>query len=328
MPAAMDVLDFEQAVRRLSGRREDYQSRYLAMYSSWYRGIVTDPCLMMVPIDDHLVHRGDGVFEALKCVAGNLYLLDRHLDRLESSAAVLQLVLPLSRRELVSVVLRTVRVAGVREAMIRIFVSRGPGGFTTNPYECPESQLYVVVTELKKVAAERYQRGIKVKTSRVPIKSSFFANVKSCNYLPNVLMNKEAVDCGVDFTVAMDENGYLAESSTANLGIVTEDRALLVPRFDRTLRGTTLVRALELAQSLVAAGELAKIDETKVTREQAYRAREIMLFGTTLDVLPVVDFDGQSIGDGRPGPIFRRLLAMIQQDQRSGQGVLTPVGQG
>lgn len=325
MSESIQTLSFDQVTDRLRSQKNSYSAGYLAMYSSWYGGIIKDPALMMVPIDDHLVHRGDGVFEAIKCVDGNIYVLDRHLDRLERSANVASLSLPLSRSELIETILTTIRVADAPRCMIRVFISRGPGGFSTNPYECVASQLYIMITRFHEIPAEKREKGTTLKSSHIPIKNSYFASVKSCNYLPNVLMKKEAEDAGVDFTVSIDENGFLGEGSTENIGIISKDRKFLVPPFNRTLRGTTLIRMMELAQSLVAEGKLAGLGEAEITPEQAYEAPEIMMFGTTIDVLPVVNYDGHIIGEGKPGPCFKAFAEILDQDIRSGEGVLTKV---
>ena len=104
----------------------------------------------MVPVDDHLVHRGDGIFEAFKCIDGRLYNIKAHLDRLDRSAVGLDLKLPMTRAELLTMIMETLRAGRHRDAMIRLFVSRGSGGFTVDPYECPVSQVYCVITRLKK----------------------------------------------------------------------------------------------------------------------------------------------------------------------------------
>ncbi len=327
MSETLCTLTFDDVVDGLRKLSRPYHAAYLAMYSSWYRGIIRDPRLMMVPIDDHLVHRGDGIFEAFKAVEGALYLLDRHLARLERSAAISTIPLPCERDELRRIILATARAAEAPDCVVRLFVSRGPGGYTTNPYECPASQLYIVVTTLQRPSPDQYAQGATLQTSAIPIKPTLFAGVKSCNYLPNVLMKKEAVDAGVDYTVSLDERGFLAEGPTENIGIVTAKRELLVPRFERVLRGTTVTRAIELARPLLGTGELARIQEADITPPQAREAAEIMMFGTTFDIMPVVRYDGHSIGTGRPGPVATRLLALLEEDARHGEGVRTPIGE-
>jgi branched-chain amino acid aminotransferase len=318
-------LSFDEVLDRLVAMKKPHHKDYLAMYSSWYDGIITDPALMMVPIDDHLVHRGDGIFEAFKCVDGNVYALERHLDRMERSAEASFLSLPISREQLKETILATIRAANVSDCVIRIFLSRGPGGFSTNPYECAARQIYIVVTALQPLAPEKYERGVTLKSSEIPIKRAYFAGIKSCNYLPNVLMKKEAEDAGVDYTISIDELGFLGEGATENFGIVTRNRELLVPRFGKILRGITVSRMIELARALVAAGDLTRVEEADITPAQAYEALEMMTFGTSFDVLAVVNFDGHKIGDGQPGPFYRKFLALFREDLRSCLQMLTPV---
>jgi branched-chain amino acid aminotransferase len=295
------------------------------MYSSVLGGVVTHPFLMTVPLDDHMVHRGDGVFEAFKCVNGNIYNLENHLERLERSARGVYLRLPATQKKITDLVVGTIRIAGVRDCLIRLFVSRGPGGFTTNPYECPSSQLYIVVCRPSVLAEEQRKQGVAIKSSHIPTKRSYFANIKSCNYLPNVLMKKEAVDAGVQYTVSMDENGFLGEGSTENIGLVTQNLVLKFPRFSRILKGTTVTRAAELSRSLVGAGELKQVIFDDLTLNEAYTAAEILLFGTTFDILPAVEFDGHPIGSGSPGHIYQLLHELLERDILSNSALHTPV---
>lgn len=325
MTVSPPTLSFDQVVDRLVSLNKSWHENYLAMYSSWLGGIVKEPALMMVPLDDHLVHRGDGVFEAFKCVDGNVYGLGRHLDRMERSARTSGLSFPVDRSRLEGIILQTIRAAAVPDCLIRVYLSRGPGGFSTNPYECPESQLYVMVTTLSVPPQEKYSDGVRLVTSLVPMKRDYFANIKSCNYLPNVLMTKEARDKGVEFTVSLDEKGFLGEGATENVGIITREHEFLVPRFDRILKGVTVSRMLELAGQLAAKGGLNDAREADISREDAYRAHEMMVFGTTFDILPVVTFDDRPIGNGKPGQFFENFLALLRQDMSNGSGMVTRV---
>ncbi len=325
MSETIKTLSFDQVIEHLSALRQPYHQDYLAMYSSWYGGIVTEPAIMTVPLDDHLVHRGDGIFEAFKCVGGKVYALNRHLDRMERSARGSCLDLPVDRSRMVEIILATVRAADVPDCIVRVFVSRGPGGFSVNPYECPARQLYVMVTTLRLPSAAKYEHGATLKSSAIPVKKAYFANLKSCNYLPNVLMKKEAEDAGVDYTISIDEEGFLGEGPTENFGIVTHNGEFLVPRFDRILRGVTITRMMELARSLVGSGDLTMVGEADITAAQAYDAAEIMMFGTSFDVIPVVSYDGHRIGSGLPGKFAARFLALLREDMRGCPEMLTPV---
>jgi branched-chain amino acid aminotransferase len=304
--------------------RRPYQSNYLAMYSSLYGGLVTDPVLMMVPLDDHMVHRGDGVFEALKAVGGNIYNFRGHCERLENSARGLALPMPEPFERLRDITAATFGAANKPDAMVRIYVSRGPGGFAVNPYECPAPQLYVVVTTLGTPFMQLHPEGARVRTSAIPAKSTAMAVIKNCNYAPNVLMKKEAVDAGVDFTAGFDEHGFLTEGATENMGIVSADNCLLFPKLDRILAGTTMLRIMALADELVRGGRLAQVAFADITREDIGKAREFLVTGTTLNVASAVSFDGSPVADGRPGPVCRELNALLQRDMRENTALLTP----
>jgi branched-subunit amino acid aminotransferase/4-amino-4-deoxychorismate lyase len=302
-----------------------YHQNYLAMYNSVLGGVVTHPFLMSIPVDDHMVHRGDGIFEAFKCVNGNIYNLEAHLRRLERSARAVYLTLPVTLEQIADLVIGTIRIAGTRDCLIRLFVSRGPGGFTTNPYECPSSQIYIVVCSPSSPPEEHSKEGVMIKSSSIPVKKSYFANIKSCNYLPNVLMKKEAVDAGVQYTISMDENGFLGEGSTENVGLVTSEGVLKFPKFSRILRGTTVTRAADLAELLVEAGQLTQVTFEDITLNEAYCGSEILLFGTTFDILPAVMFDGHPIGSGKPGEIYYLLRQLLEEDIRNNSALQTPV---
>ena len=318
-------LGLEDCQRLAEDWVKPYHQNYLAMYSSVLGGVVTDPFLMTIPVDDHMVHRGDGIFEAFKCVNGNIYNLTAHLERLERSARAVYLTLPARLEHITDLVIGTIRIAGTRDCLIRLFVSRGPGGFTTNPYECPSSQIYIVACNPSVYPEEQSTEGVFIKSSSIPVKKSYFATIKSCNYLPNVLMKKEAVDAGVQYTVSIDENGFLGEGSTENIGLVTPDRTLKFPRFARILKGTTVTRVAELAESLVANGKLEQVVFEDITLNEAYSGAEILLFGTTFDILAAVIFDGHAIGSGRPGEIYQLLLELLTRDIENNSALHTKV---
>lgn len=305
--------------------RQPYQAAYHAFYSSAWNAIVTDPLLMMLPMDDHMVHRGDGVFEAFKCVEGAIYNLRAHLERLGISASGLRLALPVSVEELTRLTVETVRAGRRRDAVVRIFLSRGPGGFSVRPFECPRPHVYIVVTSLPAPFMERHPEGARIATSAIPLKPADLAVMKSCNYVPNVQMTMEAAEQGVDYTVSFDRDGHLGEGATENVGIVTRDGWLLFPRLDHILKGTTMMRVAALAEQAVARGDLAGVAFTDIPRLAVAAAREILLVGTTIDVVAAVAFDGKPVGDGKPGTACRMLNDSLRRDIRENTALRTPV---
>ena len=303
----------------------DYHANYYAMYSSWWNGITTEPNLMVVPVDDHMVHRGDGLFETFKCVDGAVYNLEAHLARLENGAKAIALQMPWSREDIRRIIGEVLKAGGRRDALIRIFVSRGPGGHSANPYECPEPLLMVLAIRLPPPFMASHPEGARVGMSAVPNKEGMFAQVKSVNYLPNVLMKKQAVDAGVDFMLGFDKDGHMTELPTENFGIVTAGRVLKVPRPDHILAGTTMGRVLALARDhLVPSGVLAGVAEADVPRAELEEAEEMLVFGTSPHVTAVTEFAGRPVGDGKPGPVWRELSRLFEADLKN-PAMLTPV---
>ena len=296
-----------------------------AMYSSVTDCIVTDHSIMVVPVDDHIVHRGDGVFESFKCMDGSIYNLDAHLERLGNSCAQLGIALPVPVDEVADIVVQTVLAGGERNALVRLLVSRGQGTMGINPYDCFRSELYIVVYELKHANIARLPGGVSVAVSKIPVKPGLFATVKTCNYMPNVLMKKEAVDLGVDYTVSLDEHRNLAEGATENIGIVTRGKELFMPPPDRVLTGTTSKRALDFARQLKKERMLTSAEYRPISMGMVRSAAEMHIYGTTPNITPVTIFDGKPVGNGTPGPVAQRLFEMLKEEMVPDSDRLTKV---
>ncbi len=305
--------------------RQPYHASYFSFFSSLAGGITTEPLCMQVPADDHLVHRGDGVFETLKCVRGALYLLGPHLDRLLASARAVGIPCPWPRDELADIVVQTVRAGGRPDNLVRLILARGPGSMGISPADCPTPALYVLVYEDKPPFMAAHPGGARAATSRIPVKPGLFATIKTCNYLPNALMKQEALDLGVDFTFNFDELDRLAEGATENAGLVDSAGRLRIPGPDRILAGTTMARAMELAAPLVREGLLSGLAAGTISRMDLASAREILVFGTTPQVTSVVEFENRTVADGKPGPVGRRLDALIAADQLTNPAARTEV---
>lgn len=309
----------------LGREKKPWQANYLAMYSTQWQGVVTDPDLMTVPMDDHLVHRGDGVFDVMRCVDGNIYKMEAHLSRLEKSAGAISLNPPPEYGQVREIIKAVILKGGEKNCLVRVILSRGPGGFSTNPFECPSSQMYINVIRHHRPPEAYYLEGVSLVTSHIPIKKSFFATIKSCNYLPNVLMKMEAINAGAQYAVCLDEEGYLAEGSIENVSVLSHDGILKFPGFEKTLAGTTAKRVFELAKTLVQEKRIRNVRFDRIPLEEAYLASEIFLMGTSINIIPVARLDGKPIGERQPGPIYRHLSLLLDRDMRENQDLLTPI---
>ena len=312
------ILNDSQILKNLSLQTNPHYDEYYAFYSSWFGGITTNPRMMLLPIDDHIVHRGDGVFEAMKTIGRSVYLLDEHLQRLFHSIERIALKSPLEFEEMKHVILQTLKVANRSDVVIRIYLSRGPGNFSVNPYDSVGAQFYVVVTHLKSFPRDKYEKGVVIGKSSIPIKDPWMAQVKSCNYLPNVMMKKEAVDRNLDFVIGIDEKGFIAEGAVENIMIIDKHGIIVHPEFDFILKGTTMIRACELAREHGLNTEVRSI-----SLDDLLSAQEAMMCGTSLDVISVTQFEGININDGKPGPIVKKLQKFLFDDMKNGPR-LTP----
>jgi 4-amino-4-deoxychorismate lyase len=299
--------------------------QYFALYSSILGGVVTDPALMVIPFDDHMVHRGHAVFDTAAIVNGMMYQLEAHLNRFERSASMARIPLPFPRGQMREIILETAGASGQHNAAVRYWASVGPGGFGLAPSECVGSSFHVMIYAASKTPVSVYSEGLKFITSSIPIKPPYFARCKSTNYLPNALVVMEAKDKGADNGIFIDAHGMIGESSNMNVAFVTRDRVLRHPTFDAILAGCTVTRVLELAKKLVDNGQLKDIVVADVSTEEARQAAEMLLVGSSVHVAPITQWDGQPVGDGKPGPIAKALLELIEMDMHEGRDQLLPI---
>jgi len=318
MPATTSprILTAEDLLDGLRALRTRQPVQYSAFYSSQVGGIVTDPALMVIPFDDHMVHRGHGVFDTAAIAGGKIYDLEAHLDRFARSARTSKLTTP-AREEMRDLIVRTTAASGTRNGSIRYWASSGPGSLGLAPAAGAEPGFFVMIFGGLSYPAKWYTEGLRVMTTTYPIKPPLYAVTKSTNYLPNVLMQMEAQESGLDNGVFVDEAGNVGESSNMNVAFVTEDGSLKHPKFDHILSGCTSLRLLELAGALEARNLVRGVRVCEIPVAEARAAREMMLFGSSVKVAPVVEWDRKPIGDGKPGPVARALRQLLEEDMRS-----------
>ncbi|KAH7673867.1 4-amino-4-deoxychorismate lyase protein [Dioscorea alata] len=303
----------EKSQEKWKGRKPPYP----AMYSSIFGGITLDPSLMTIPIDDHMVHRGHGVFDTAMLLDGHLYELDAHLDRFLRSSANAKILPPFPRETLRTILIQMTAASKCKKGSIRYWLSAGPGNFLLSPAGCPEAAFYAVVIDDD---YSQHKEGVKVITSTIPMKPPQFATVKNVNYLPNVLSVMEAEEHGAFSSVWVDKEGYIAEGPNVNVAFISKAKELLLPSFDKILSGCTAKRLLSLASQLVEKGLLQSVRATNITLEQAKDSAEMMYVGSGLPLLPIIEWDGQPIGDGRVGELTLTLSDLLWEDMKAGPG--------
>jgi 4-amino-4-deoxychorismate lyase len=320
--SGFQVLTADEVLAHFKALRSRQPVNYWAFYSSQIGGIVTDPALMVLPFDDHMVHRGHGIFDTAGLVDGRIYDLEAHLDRFLLSAERSTLRLPGSREQIRDIIVTTTAISGQRDGSIRYWLSSGPGSLELTPAAGAEPGFFVMVFGGLSYPERWYAEGLKVMTTTYPIKAPLYAVTKATNYLPNVLMQMEAKAAGLDNGVFIDEDGNVGESSNMNVAFVTRNGVLAHPKFDHILAGCTSLRLLELAESLREQGVVKGIEVRDIPVAEARLSREMLLLGSSVKVAPIIQWDAQVIGDGKPGPVFKALLRLLEDDMRKGDRLI------
>lgn len=322
------VLDRTEIIDQLD-RRRGTGTVMKAMFNSYLGGVITDPALMAVPLDDHLLHRGHGVFDTATLIDGRIYRLGIHIERLLHSAKLARIEHAWSPADLAEMVIDTAAASGEREGSIRYWLSPGPGGFSFSPEECEEPCFYCVIFEPTKMGdGDIMRNGIAEATVvDTPMKPELLATIKSNNYLLNVLTHMEAADLGGLFGILVDTDGWLAEACVLNTAFVTDQGCLVTPPFEGILRGTTMRRVLQLASDvLVPEGLLADVRQERVRANdrRGEASREMFLTGGDTHIFPVTSWDGETVGDGNVGPVSQRLLKLLEHEAAAGPSAGDP----
>jgi 4-amino-4-deoxychorismate lyase len=321
-PTTIHVLTADDVLARFHQLRSRQPVNYYAFYSSQLDGIVTDPALMLIPFDDHMVHRGHGIFDTAGLIDGRIYDLEAHLDRFLMSAERSKLRVSLSRAEMRDIIVKTTAASGKRNGSIRYWLSSGPGSLELTPAAGSEPGFFVMVFAGLVYPDRWATQGARVMTTTYPIKAPIYAITKATNYLPNVLMQMEAKEAGFDTGVFIDADEHVGEGSNMNVAFVTNDAVLVHPTFDHILAGCTSLRMLELAKQLRERGLLKGIEVRDVSVAEARASREMLLMGSSVKVVSIVQWDDQVIGDGKPGPVAKALFQLLEDDMHSGDRLI------
>ncbi|MDG4656891.1 branched-chain-amino-acid transaminase [Ectobacillus antri] len=259
-----------------------------------------------VSVYDHGYLYGDGIFEGIRVYSGNVFRLKEHLVRLYESAKSILLDIPYSLAEMTEIVAETIRRNHLSDGYIRLVVSRGEGNLGLDPASCLRPNIVVIAEQLALFPAEYYKTGIPIITvaTRRNRPDVLSPQVKSLNYLNNILVRIEAKLAGVQEALMLNEQGYVAEGSGDNVFIIKGNRLITPPSSAGALEGITRNAIMEIGAALGY-----DVREELFTRHDVYVADEVFLTGTAAEVMPVTKVDGRVIGDGAPGVHTNRLLA-------------------
>ncbi|MCM3035491.1 branched-chain-amino-acid transaminase [Bacillus pumilus] len=263
-----------------------------------------------ISVYDHGFLYGDGVFEGIRVYNGNIFRMKEHLDRLYDSARSIMLNIPYSLEELTEKMIHTVERNGLKDAYIRLVVSRGAGDLGLDPNNCGKANTVIIVEPLAIFPKHLYETGIDIVT--VPTRRNrpdvLSPKVKSLNYLNNILVRIEAHMAGVSEALMLNDQGYVAEGSADNVFIYKKGKLYTPPGYIGALEGITRNAIMEIAEDLGY-----EVKEEPFTRHDVYTAEEVFLTGTAAEVIAVVKVDGRTIGEGRPGDHTNKLLEQFRK---------------
>jgi branched-chain amino acid aminotransferase len=269
----------------------------------WLDGRVLDGAEARIPVIDHGLLYGDGIFEGIRIFGGRVFRLDSHLARFSAAAKALALQLP-ERARLREIVFETARAHGAADAYVRLLATRGDGALGVDPTTCPQPRIICIVADVAIYPPEKLASGIDLVTAsqRRSSPDVLDPRVKSLNYLTSVLAKLEARQRGADEALLLNGSGMVAEAAVANLFVVRDGELLTPPATDGALEGITRDTVLDLAATL---GIPAR--ERTLGRFDLFAAEEAFLTGSGAGLVPVRSLDGRVIGQGAPGPIFQKL---------------------
>ncbi len=268
-----------------------------------------------ISVYDHGLLYGDGVFEGMRSYDGKVFRLKQHLERLWNSAKAIWLEIPLSMDDMARAVNETLARNQLKDAYIRLVVTRGSGTLGLDPNRTSHPQVIIITDHITLYPDEYYKNGLEIVTVSTIRNhpAALSPRVKSLNYLNNILAKIEGLQAGCVEALMLNHKGELAECTGDNVFLVREGRLLTPPIDAGILEGITRQAVIDLAQE-----QSIPIQEIALTKHDVYIADECFLTGSAAEVVPVVKVDSRPIGNGKPGPITRQLTDAFHRLIRSG----------
>lgn len=258
-----------------------------------------------VSVFDHGLLYGDGVFEGIRAYNGLVFKFNEHLDRLYESAHTIMLGIPLTKKEMTQSVLQVLKANRLLNAYVRLVVTRGVGDLGLDPKKCKKATVIIITDNIVLYPEALYRDGLDIIT--VPtvrnLPEALNPQIKSLNYLNNIMAKIEAGVAGYQEAIMLNFQGYVAECTGDNIFLVKNGNLITPPAYLGALKGITRGAILE-----IAAKQGVPFEEKIVTRHEVFNADEIFLTGTAAELIPVVKVDGRKIGEGKPGRLTLRLM--------------------
>jgi len=263
-----------------------------------------------ISVYDHGLLYGDGVFEGIRCYNGNVFRLKQHIDRIYHSARSINLHIPITKEEMRDIVCETIRKNGLKEAYVRLVVTRGVGDLGLDPRKCPKATIICIAQPFAPLYGDMYSKGIRVVTvgTRRTSWDTLDVKAKTLNYLNNIMAKIQANLAGCDEGLMLNYLGHVCEGTGDNFFVVKEGELYTPPTEAGVLIGITRGTVIELAHKLGI-----PVHEKDMTLFDVYTAKEAFMTGTAAEIVPIVELDSRKIHEGKPGPITKKLMAEFKK---------------
>ncbi len=270
----------------------------------YLNGTFVDKDQAKISVFDHGFLYGDGAFEGIRAYGRNVFKLKEHIDRLYETAHTLMLNIPMTKKEMMAAVVRSLKVNRISDGYIRVVVSRGVGDLGLDPKKClGKPNVVIIADKITLYPKELYEKGMAIIT--VPtvrnLTEALNPQLKSLNYLNNIFAKIEAGNSGYQEALMLDAQGYVAECTGDNVFIIKNGELLTPP--NARLRGITRDAVMAIAQK-----NKIPTFERLITRHEVFIADECFLTGTAAEIIPIVKVDGRTIATGKPGPVTLKLI--------------------
>jgi branched-chain amino acid aminotransferase len=263
-----------------------------------------------ISVFDHGLLYGDGVFEGIRTYDGLIFRVKEHIDRLYKSADAIQLKIPLTKLEMIEAVIKTLKANSLKDAYIRLVVTRGVGDLGLDPRKCKKPTIFIITDKIALYPKEFYQKGLSIvtATTRRNLPQALDPRIKSLNYLNNILGKLDAIEAGTEEAIMLSYDGHVAECTGDNIFIIKNCELITSPVEVGALEGITRDAVIGLAKSLDI-----PFYEKMIRMEDVYSSDEVFLTGTAAELIPVTKIDDRPINGEKPGEITLRLISAFKE---------------
>jgi len=283
-------------------------------------GRLMDSNEVQLPLFDYGVLYGDSLFEEVRLRKQCLFKLDEHLKQLETSAKIVLMDLPWDREEIADAICEVCQANALVDGVVRIIVTRGRGALGCSPSKCDDPQLIIVVDQVEHYPQEYYGKGLNAITVSTRRAVSTF-QLPQIVRMNGAMAALEAEKMGYPEGIILNDQGYIAGCTRGNLFAINKG-ILFTPGFsDGAERSIVRDVILEIATSMSMTWEVKPL-----IHYDLWNAEECFIVSYGMDILSIIDVDGRRIGEGRPGPIVKRLTEMFEERMRQEGRALQSMG--